>query len=320
MWMSAGAEAAVAAGLLGLLIGSFLNVVVFRKPAMMYRDWLTDSLAALTPSPEQPSLWTLVFGGKSTTPPTLEAAATPALAQIEALPPLSLSAPRSRCGACGHQIRWYENIPVLSYLALRGKCSACKAGISIRYPLVELAVGALFALVGWRFGLTPLAGLWAAFIALLVVQFLIDLDTQLLPDEYTYALLWLGLIGAALGWTGVSLHSAVWAAFSGYMFFWVIAWLFQKVRGKEGMGHGDFKLLAALSAWLGADYLLAIVLVSSIVGVILWVVLRIVGKVAHRDIPISFGPCLAGTGIVCFVLGPDVVRMLAPFAFPLPPI
>ncbi|MEJ8846489.1 prepilin peptidase [Variovorax rhizosphaerae] len=320
MWMSAGAEAAVAAGLLGLLIGSFLNVVVYRKPAMMYRDWLTDSLAALTPSTGQPSLWTLVFGAKSTTPPALEAAATPALAQVEALAPLNLLKPRSSCRACGHAIRWYENIPVFSYLALRGKCSACNAGIGLRYPLVELAVAALFALVGWRFGISLVGGLWAAFIALLVCQFLIDLDTQYLPDEPTYALLWLGLIGAALGWTGVTLHSAVWAAFAGYLFFWSIACLFHWLRGKDGMGHGDFKLLAALGAWLGADYLLAIVLVSSMVGIVLWVVLRLAGKVAHRDIPISFGPCLAGTGIVCFVLGPHAVRMLAPFAFPIPPL
>ena len=178
-------------------------------------------------------------------------------------------------------------------------------------------MAALFALVGWRFGFGFVGALWASFVALLVCEFVIDLDTQLLPDGFNYSLLWLGLIGAALGWTGVSLQSAVWAAFAGYLFFWCIAQLFHKIRGIEGLGGGDFKLLAALGAWLGADYLLAIVLISSLVGCVLWAVLRVIGSVAHRNIPISFGPCLAGTGIVCFVMGPATVRSLAPFLFPI---
>ncbi|MDM0056181.1 prepilin peptidase [Variovorax fucosicus] len=315
MWLSAEIDAALA-GVLGLLIGSFLNVVIYRMPAVIYRDWLTDSVSSLAPATEGPSLWTMVFGNKSAAPPALESAAAAAAVQLESLPPLSLSRPRSRCGACGVPIAWYQNIPVLSYIFLRGKCSACKAPISIRYPLVELIVAALFALAGHRFGISPVGALWAAFVALLVCQFLIDLDTQLLPDPLNYALLWLGLVGAALGWTGVPLSSAVWGAVGGYLSLWGVYHAYRLATGKEGMGYGDFKLLAALGAWLGADYLLAIVLVSSLVGAVLGLTLLYIGKLAHKDIPFSFGPCLAGTGIVCFVIGPETVRQLVPFAFP----
>lgn len=315
MWISAEVDAALA-GVLGLLIGSFLNVVIYRMPAMIHRNWLIDSVSSLAPAAEGPTLWAIVFGTKAATPPALETAAASAATQLEALAPLTLSRPRSRCGACGHPIRWYENIPVLSYLALRGKCSACKAPISLRYPLVEIVVAGLFALAGHRFGISPTGALWAAFTALLVCQFLIDLDTQLLPDPLNYALLWLGLVGAALGWTGISLSSAVWGAVAGYLSLWAVYHLYRLATGKEGMGYGDFKLLAALGAWLGADYLLAIVLVSSLVGAVLGLTLLYVGKLAHKDIPFSFGPCLAGTGIVCFVIGPDVIRQFVPFAFP----
>lgn len=308
---------AALAGALGLLIGSFLNVVIHRTPAMIYRGWLADSLASLAPpSDGNPSLWQLVFGKTIAAPPALESAAAAATADLEKLPPLTLSRPRSRCGHCGHAISWYENIPVLSYFALRGKCSACKSSIGIRYPLVELTVAALFALVGYRFGISPVGVLWAAFAALLVCQFLIDLDTQLLPDSLNYLLLWLGLIGAALGWTRVPLGAAVWGAVAGYLCLWVVFHLYRLATGKEGMGYGDFKLLAALGAWFGADYLLAIVLVSSLVGAVLGLTLLYVGKLAHKDIPFSFGPCLAGTGLVCLVVGPDTIRQWAPFAFP----
>ncbi|MDR6886893.1 MULTISPECIES: prepilin peptidase [Variovorax] len=305
------------AGVLGLLVGSFLNVVIYRTPVMMYRDWLADAVANLMSSKDAPSLWTLVFGPKSAPPAGLEAAADKAAVAIENLPPFDLSRPASRCGACGHKIRWYQNIPVLSYLVLRGRCAACKTSISPRYPLVELITGALFALCAYRFGLTPAGALWAAFAALLVCQFLIDFDTQFLPDSLNYPLLWLGLIGAAMGWTGVALSASVWGAVFGYLSLWLVYHGYRLATGKEGMGYGDFKLLAALGAWLGADYLIAIVLVSSLVGAVIGLALRVVGKLAHKDIPIAFGPFLAGAGLVCLIAGPELVRQWIPFAFPL---
>ena len=308
---------AVLAGVLGLLIGSFLNVVIYRTPVMMYREWLSDAVANLMTSKDVPSLWSLVFGPKATPPEGLEAAADKAAVAIEKLPPFDLTRPASRCGACGHKIRWYQNIPVLSYLFLRGRCASCKTSISPRYPLVELVTGALFALCGWRFGLTPTGALWAAFAALLICQFLIDFDTQFLPDSLNYTLLWLGLVGAAMGWTGVALSSAVWGAVFGYLSLWLVYHAYRLVTGKEGMGYGDFKLLAALGAWLGADYLIAIILVSSLVGAVIGLTLRFVGKLAHKDIPIAFGPFLAGAGLVCLVIGPELVRQWVPFAFPL---
>jgi len=308
---------AVLAGVLGLLIGSFLNVVIYRTPVMMYREWLSDAVANLMTSKDVPSLWSLVFGPKATPPEGLEAAADKAAVAIEKLPPFDLTRPASRCGACGHKIRWYQNIPVLSYLFLRGRCASCKTSISPRYPLVELVTGALFALCGWRFGVTPTGALWAAFAALLICQFLIDFDTQFLPDSLNYTLLWLGLIGAAMGWTGVPLSSAVWGAVFGYLSLWLVYHAYRLVTGKEGMGYGDFKLLAALGVWLGADYLIAIILVSSLVGAVIGLTLRFVGKLAHKDIPIAFGPFLAGAGLVCLVIGPELVRQWVPFAFPL---
>lgn len=305
------------AGVLGLLIGSFLNVVIYRVPVMMYRDWLSEAVANLMSSKDMPSLWSLVFGPKAAPPAGLEAAADKAATAIEALPPFNLMRPASRCGSCGHEIRWHQNIPVLSYVLLRGRCASCKTRISPRYPLVELITAGLFALCAYRFGITPTGALWAAFGALLVCQFLIDFDTQFLPDSLNYPLLWLGLVGAAMGWTGVSLNAAVWGAVFGYLSLWLVYHGFRLITGKEGMGYGDFKLLAALGAWLGADYLIAIILVSSLVGAVIGLTLRFAGKLAHKDIPIAFGPFLAGAGLVCLVAGPELVKQWIPFAFPL---
>lgn len=304
------------AGVLGLVIGSFLNVVIYRLPAMMLRGWLDESIGGLLPPPVGPSLWTQVFGIKGAAPPHLEASAAEARAALDLLPALDLAKPASRCGACGHAIRWYENIPVFSYFALRGRCSHCKTSISVRYPLVELVIGALFAMCAYRFGITFTGALWAAFAALLVCQFLIDLDTQLLPDSINYALLWLGLLGAALGLTGTPLPAAVWGAALGYLSLWLVYHAYRLATGKEGMGYGDFKLLAALGAWFGADYLIGIILMSSIVGAILGAMLLWAGRIAHKDIPISFGPFLAGAGLLCLVIGPLEVRQYFPFAFP----
>jgi leader peptidase (prepilin peptidase)/N-methyltransferase len=307
-------------GLIGLVIGSFLNVVVYRLPVTMYRQWLresSDNLMAADPDAGVPvSLWDLVFGGKTLAPEHMHESARLAGEAQDRLQPLGLARPASRCGHCGHVIRWYENIPVLSFIALRGRCSNCKARISVRYPLVELVTAGFFAVCAVRWGLTPLACAWAIFAAILICQFLIDLDTQLLPDSLNYLLLWIGLLVASLGWT-VPLVSAVWGAIAGYGVLWLFYHAYRLLTGKEGMGYGDFKLMAALGAWLGADYLLAILLVSSIVGGVLGSILLLVGKLAHKDIPIAFGPFLAGAGLVCLLIGPQEVRTLVPFAFPI---
>ena len=204
---------------------------------------------------------------------------------------------------------------MVSWLVLRGRCSECKAAISLRYPLVELVTAGFFALCGWRWGLTLQAAAWAAFAALLICLFLIDMDTQILPDDLNYTLLWLGLLASALGWT-VPLASAVWGAALGYGVFWLIFQAFKLATGKEGMGYGDFKLLAALGAWLGAPFLLAIILMSSMVGAVIGVLLIVVGKLANKDIPMPFGPYLAGAGLLALALSPAALPSLLPFAFP----
>ena len=274
----------VFAGVLGLLIGSFLNVVIYRVPKMLEREWAAEA-ADINGQP---------------------------LPEAE---PFNLVTPRSRCRNCGHAIRWYENIPVLSFLVLRGKCSECKTPIGLRYPIVEVITACFFALCAWRWGMTPQGTAWAAFAALLICLFLIDFDTQILPDDLNYSLLWLGLLTSAVGWT-VPLKSAVWGAAVGYLLFWGIFQLFKLATGKEGMGYGDFKLLAALGAWFGVEYLLAIVLLSSIVGAVIGIILLLVGRIANKEIPMPFGPYLAGAGLLCLVLSPAAVPGLIPFAFP----
>jgi len=305
MLPSQGVDAALA-GVLGLLVGSFLNVVVYRTPVMMYRQWLGEAVGNLMKVDGVPSLWSLVFGPKTNTPPALETAAGEAAKSIDALPPFSLARPASRCGHCGHQIRWYENVPVLSYLFLRGRCSACKASISPRYPLVELVTGALFALCAWRYGLSPTAALWAAFAALLVCQFLIDLDTQYLPDSLNYALLWLGLIGAAAGLTRVPLASAVWGAVFGYLGLWLVFHAYRLATGKEGMGYGDFKLLAAIGAWTGWQVLPFVIVASAGVGAIVGGAVLVISK-KGADTRIPFGPYLALGGILGLLWGREAV-------------
>ncbi|TFZ04181.1 prepilin peptidase [Ramlibacter humi] len=312
------ALAAAVAGVLGLLVGSFLNVVIHRVPAMLHRGWLAESLDNLQPVPPAygRGLWQWVFGDKAELPKDLEASCASALKKVEALAPLGIATPRSRCPHCGAAIRWYQNIPVLSYLALRGRCANCKAAISPRYPIVELVTAGLFALCGHRFGLSLQAAFWAFFCAILVCQFLIDLDTQLLPDDLNYLLLWGGLAGAALKVTGVPLTSAVWGAIFGYLSLWLVYHGYRLATGKHGMGHGDFKLLAALGAWLGATYLLPVILLSAVVGAVLGATMLIVGRLADRNIPIAFGPFLAGAGLVAFLLGPLRFQEAFSFAFP----
>ena len=309
MFLPPGLYAGLFAGVFGLLFGSFLNVVVYRFPRILGRRWWEEADGMLGDADAHP----FVFGRPA--PRDLEEAHKALQYSLISQQPFSLARPPSRCPHCGHVIRWYENIPVLSWLALRGRCSACKARISLRYPLVELVTAGFFVLCGWRWGLGLQAAAWAAFAFLLIALFLIDMDTQILPDDLNYLLLWLGLLVSTLGWT-VPLVSAVWGAALGYVVFWLIFQLFKLATGKQGMGYGDFKLLAALGAWLGAPYLLAIILLSSVVGAVIGIVLLVVGKLAHKDIPMPFGPYLAGAGLLVLVLGPSVVPGLLPFAFP----
>ena len=260
---------------LGLIVGSFLNVVVHRLPIMMERDWQCQ--CAELRGEERP----------------LHEA-------------LSLAMPRSRCPACGHPISALENIPVISWMALRGKCSACRAAISLRYPLVEALSGLLCALAAAHFGYG-----WAAAGALLFVWAMlalafIDFDTQLLPDSITLPLLWAGLIFNLFG-IYTNLQSAVIGAIVGYLTLWSVYWGFKLVTGKEGMGYGDFKLLAALGAWLGWQVLPLTILLSSLVGAVVGIALIVVAR-RGRNVPIPFGPYLAASGLLALFWGQELTR------------
>ena len=264
----------LALALLGLCVGSFLNVVIHRLPMILERGWKRDSAEMLGVKIDEPAA-------------------------------ITLSAPRSRCPSCGHAIAWHENIPVLSYLRLRGRCSACKARISARYPTVEILSALLFAAVGWHFGAQPLTLLWCGFAAALIALAGIDWDTTLLPDNLTLPLLWAGLVGAALGWT-IPLTAALWGAVAGYVSLWAVYWLFKLSTGKEGMGYGDFKLLAALGAWLGAPMILPIVLAASVLGAVVGIAMKLSDALREgRYVP--FGPFLAGAGVVVMLAGPSRV-------------
>lgn len=285
-----------AASAVGLVVGSFLNVVVYRLPIMLERQWQ----AQCTPPPQ----------------PTAAAPAAAAAPQ----PPFNLVVPRSCCPACRAPISAIHNIPLLSYLALRGRCAGCQAKISLRYPAVELLSALSTAVVAWRFGFG-----WPAGCAIVVGWFLIaltfiDLDHQLLPDALTLPLLWLGLIASLAGWNS-SAHalpsdpaSAIGGAAIGYLSLWAVFHLFRLLTGKEGMGYGDFKLLAALGAWLGWQMLLPIVLLSAVVGAILGATLIVLRR-QQRGNPIPFGPFLAAAGWVAMLWGPQMVgRYLGLFA------
>ena len=295
-------------GLLGLLFGSFLNVVIYRKPVIMMREWLLDVGGLLGDG----QAWKQVFGRAQ---PAEVTAAGQAIDQaLAGLPGLGLAAPRSRCGACGHAIRWTENVPVLSWLALRARCAACGARIPARYPLVELGTGALFALAAWKFGPHPATLAWCAALALLVAMALIDLDTQYLPDDLTYPLLWGGLVTAALGGT-LPLHDAVWGAVAGYVPLWLVATGFALLTKRQGLGGGDLKLLAALGAWLGWQAILPVILLASIAGLCVNVPRMVLGD-HQRDHQYPFGPFLAGAGLV--MIFADTGTLLSWVGLPFP--
>ena len=286
-----------ALGLVGLAVGSFLNVVVHRLPLMLERQWWGDVAAQLSDAES----FSRVFGKAA--PERLALAASGLEKAIGDLKPLGLARPASRCPACGHPIRWFENIPVLSWLALRGRCSACKTPIAMRYPLVELGTAGLFAALAWRFGPQPQALLWCGAGAVLLALALIDWDTTVLPDAMTLPLLWAGLVAAALGWLpGLTLAQSMWGAVVGYGSLWAVFMLFKLATGKEGMGYGDFKLLAALGAWLGWQAVLPIVLMASVLGAVVGLVMKATGSLREgRFVP--FGPFLAGGGLAVVLCG-----------------
>ncbi|MGE5491076.1 MAG: prepilin peptidase [Actinomycetota bacterium] len=263
-------------GLLGLIIGSFLNVVIHRLPLMMEREWAAQCAEL-----------------NGTELPPQE--------------PLTLSLPRSRCPHCGHLITALENIPIVSYLFLRGRCKGCGAAISARYPLVEALTGLLFALAAWTFG--PGLSLIGAliFIAACVALTFIDFDTQLLPDDITLPLIWAGLL-FNLGQTYTTLPGAVIGAMAGYLALWSVYWLFKIITGKEGMGYGDFKLLAAIGAWLGWQMLPLTILLSSLVGAIVGIALIVIAR-HGRNVPIPFGPYLAAAGIIALFWGKPLTQL-----------
>ncbi|HET7834643.1 MAG TPA: A24 family peptidase [Variovorax sp.] len=277
MLVSQGVDAALA-GVLGLMIGSFLNVVIYRLPKMLERQWAAECAS-------------LAEG---------DAAAAPAVE------PFNLMVPHSRCQQCGHVIRWYENVPVLSYLALRGRCSSCKASIGLRYPVVELLTGALFAWCVWRMPGQYGALAWCAFAAALLALALIDWDTTLLPDDITLPLLWGGLLASIAGFTGVPLAHAVWGAVAGYLSLWAIYWLFKLTTGKEGMGYGDFKLFAAFGAWFGWQALVPIILMASVIGVVVGLALKFSSGLREGGY-VPFGPFLAAAGFTAMIFGPDAI-------------
>ncbi|MDR0673848.1 MAG: A24 family peptidase [Zoogloeaceae bacterium] len=267
-------------GVLGLMVGSFLNVVIYRLPKMMEAAWRAQYAE------------TQGDAGKG---------------EDEVEPAFNLAKPRSRCPHCGHPISALENIPVLSYLCLRGKCRVCRAPISPRYPLIELAAALLGLAAAWRFGPGVQAAAAAALLWTLLALAVIDLDTQLLPDVITLPLLWGGLL-LNLSGQFVPLSQAVVGAMAGYLALWSVYWLFKLVTGKEGMGYGDFKLLAALGAWLGWIMLPAIVLISSLVGALVGIALILFAR-HGRHIPIPFGPYLAAAGMIALFWGEEINRL-----------
>ena len=271
---------AACAGIFGLVFGSFANVVIYRLPKMMERQWAKECAEFSQPSTGEP--------------------ATP-------VEPFNLMIPRSRCSACGHNIRWFENIPVISYLFLRGKCSVCKSAYGLRYPLVELVMGALFFWCVWQWGLSPTAVVWCGFSATVLTLALIDWDTTLLPDDLTLFLLWAGLIAAALHFnTPVSLSTSLWGAVGGYLSLWLVYWAFKLITGKEGMGYGDFKLFAALGAWLGWQALVPIILMASVIGAMVGIAMKFTTGLRQGGY-VPFGPFLAGAGFTAMIFGPQPI-------------
>ena len=269
--------------LVGLLVGSFLNVVIYRLPVMMEREWTAQCKEFLESDDNEHN-------------------------SDEQQEAFNLAVPRSRCPSCNHQISALENIPVLSWLVLAGKCRSCKAPISVRYPIIEAVTALLSVLVSLHFGLTwftlaALVLLWS-----LIALTMIDFDHQLLPDNITLPLLWLGIALNATGTGPVSVQESVWGAIAGYLILWTVYQAFKLLTGKEGMGFGDFKLLAALGAWLGWQMLPPIILLSALVGAVVGLSLMAL-KGQGKDIPIPYGPYLSAAGFIALLWGDSLNQL-----------
>jgi leader peptidase (prepilin peptidase)/N-methyltransferase len=277
---------ALTAGL-GLLVGSFLNVVIYRLPLMLQREWRQQCCEFLELDEQKFNKADPVAKHKVFT----------------------LAKPDSHCPLCNAPVRAWQNVPIVSYVLLGGRCASCKASISLRYPLVEAATGLLSALVAWQFGATLLTLALLVFTWSLVALTMIDFDHQLLPDNITLPLLWLGLLVNTLLPAGLaSPADAVLGAGLGYLSLWSLYWAFKLLTGKEGMGYGDFKLLAALGAWMGWQSLLLIVILSSLVGAVVGIGLLVL-RGRDRNIPIPFGPYLAGAGCITLLWGDALQRL-----------
>ncbi len=276
LFQSTPAAFVAVATVVGLMVGSFLNVVVHRLPKMMEREWQAQCAE---------------LRGEA---PAAETA------------PYNLVVPRSACPACGHPIAAWENIPILSYVWLKGRCRHCSHSISPRYPVVESFTGLVSGYAAWHFGFGPQALAALAFCWTLIALTFIDLDTQLLPDSLTQPLIWGGLL-VNLGGTFAPLPAALMGAVVGYLALWSVYWLFKLATGKEGMGYGDFKLLAAIGAWLGWQMLPLAILLSSLVGAAVGIALMVFAR-RGRDVPIPFGPYLAGGGVIALFWGTELTR------------
>src|SRR5450830_277338 len=265
----------------GLMVGSFLNVVIYRLPRMMELEWQRNCAE---------------LHGEEIKAEEIQAPQT-----------FNLIVPRSACPKCDHKISALENIPILSFLFLKAKCKGCKNPISIRYPLIELLTGVLIGLVSWKFGCNSMTiAAWVFCFALIALSF-IDFDTQLLPDSITLPLLWIGILfNLNTGFTDI--HASIIGAVAGYLSLWSVYWLFKLITGKEGMGYGDFKLLAAIGAWFGWQLLPAVILLASIAGSIIGISMIVLAK-HGRNVPIPFGPYLALGGIAALFFGPQLARL-----------
>jgi leader peptidase (prepilin peptidase)/N-methyltransferase len=262
--------------IIGLMVGSFLNVVIVRLPKMMERAWLQQCAE--------------LRGEK-----------------IETLPVLNIASPRSMCPSCGHKITILENIPVISYLFLKGRCSQCQAKISIRYPIVEAFTSIISGFIAWHFGYSVMTFAALIFTWAMIALAMIDLDTQLLPDDITLPLLWMGLLVNLTG-SFTDIRSAIIGAVAGYLFLWLIFWIFKFATGKEGIGYGDFKLLAAIGAWFGWSMLPLVILFSSLSGAIIGVGIIAASK-EKRNVPIPFGPFLALGALIALFWGNQLNHM-----------
>ncbi len=272
--------------IIGVLVGSFLNVVIYRLPLMMEKEWKSECRLILElDTPED------------------------AAKQEEKF---TLSHPNSHCPGCNTPIKPWQNIPVISYLLLKGQCANCKTAISVRYPIIEAATGLMSGILAWQLGASPQLLMALFFTWCLISLTMIDADTQLLPDQITLPLLWAGLLINSFG-LFVPLYDAVWGAIGGYLSLWSVYWLFKLLTGKEGMGYGDFKLLAALGAWMGWQYLLVIILLSSLVGAVVGSIILVLNK-KGRNTTIPFGPYLAAAGWIAFLWGDQIISAYLSFS------